>query len=509
MNETILSTESNGSKVEAKAVETPSKPNDSEGERQADEPGSPNGAPAADTNGVAATTTENNTITIQVRSTSPPPAEDQTDAGASVSSSSTIIGAAAITRIEINGSNIKDTMNDIGGARDGSRSELGMGDDDDDDDDASDISSVINAPSVISQTPDRYGFMGGEQYTHESEPNPPPEVIRKREMKWLTMLSHWDTTMKNSFKTVRNRCRKGIPRSVRGRAWYYLCGAVYLHKKNPDTFKNLLDQEGKSECIEDIRKDLHRQFPWHEIFMEDGHGQEDLFRVLKAYSILNEKDGYCQAQAPIAATLLMHMPAEEAFWCLVAVCDKYLKGYYSPGMEQLQLDGDILFGLLKRVSPTVYKHLKKQKIEPVLYMTEWFLCAYTRTLPWSSVLRVWDMFLCEGVKILFRVGLVLLKYTLGRTDVLKQCPNMYDTLPVLKNLPNYVTHENFMVVQMKRLDISDDQMRREHYKQVMKRKKAEKKKAKLEAAQKRLQQKEARSVSSSRQNVNISQETAL
>lgn len=128
-------------------------------------------------------------------------------------------------------------------------------------------------------------------------------------MKWLNMLSHWDTFMKNNFKTVRNRCRKGIPRSVRGRAWYYLCGAVYLHKKNPDHFKNLLDQEGKPECIEDIRKDLHRQFPWHEIFMEEGHGQKDLFRVLKAYSILNEKDGYCQAQAPIAATLLMHMPA--------------------------------------------------------------------------------------------------------------------------------------------------------------------------------------------------------
>lgn len=83
-------------------------------------------------------------------------------------------------------------------------------------------------------------------------------------------------------------------------------------------------------------------------------------------------------------------------------------------------------------------------------MTEWFLCGYTRTLPWASVLRVWDTFLCEGVKILFRVGLVLLKYTLGRSEVLKQCPNMYDTLPVLKNLPNYVTHETFLVVQMKK-----------------------------------------------------------
>lgn len=60
--------------------------------------------------------------------------------------------------------------------------------------------------------------------------------------------------------------------------------------------------------------------------------QRDLFQVLKAYSILNSSVGYCQAQAPLAAFLLMHMPAEQAFWCLVSICDKYLGGYYSQGM---------------------------------------------------------------------------------------------------------------------------------------------------------------------------------
>ena len=33
-------------------------------------------------------------------------------------------------------------------------------------------------------------------------------------------------------------------------------------------------------------------------------------------------------QAPIAALLLMNMPAEDAFWCLTAICDKYIPGYY-------------------------------------------------------------------------------------------------------------------------------------------------------------------------------------
>ena len=28
----------------------------------------------------------------------------------------------------------------------------------------------------------------------------------------------------------------------------------------------------------------------------------------------------------------MHMPAEQAFWCLVSICEKYLPGYYSAGL---------------------------------------------------------------------------------------------------------------------------------------------------------------------------------
>ena len=66
-------------------------------------------------------------------------------------------------------------------------------------------------------------------------------------------------------------------------------------------------------------------------------GQAELYRVLKAYSVLNPVDGYCQAMAPIAALLLMNMPSEQAFWCLVAICDKYIPGYYSPGMEAIQV----------------------------------------------------------------------------------------------------------------------------------------------------------------------------
>ena len=70
--------------------------------------------------------------------------------------------------------------------------------------------------------------------------------------------------------------------------------------------------------------------------------------------------------APVAALLLMHLPAEQAFWCLVSLCDKYIPGYYSPGMEAIQLDGDILFGLLRKVSPGAYRYVLYSTVQYVL-----------------------------------------------------------------------------------------------------------------------------------------------
>ncbi|KAF5891032.1 TBC1 domain family member 10A-like, partial [Clarias magur] len=300
-----------------------------------------------------------------------------------------------------------------------------------------------------SRETDKYGFIGGAQkYTAESAQDVPPEVLRQRELKWLEMLKDWDKWISKRFKKVRLRCQKGIPPSMRGRAWLYLSGGKVKKERNSATFKELDSREGDPKWVDVIERDLHRQFPFHEMFVSrGGHGQQDLFRVLKAYTLYRPDEGYCQAQAPIAAVLLMHMPAEDAFWGLVQICEKYLPGYYSAGLEAVQLDGEILHSLLKRVCSVAYRHLDKHKIEPVLYMMEWFMCAFSRTLPWASVLRVWDMFLCDGVKIIFRVGLVLLKSMLGSRDKLKACPGQYETMEVLRAIEPRYMQEAYLVHQ--------------------------------------------------------------
>jgi hypothetical protein len=103
-------------------------------------------------------------------------------------------------------------------------------------------------------------------------------VARRREQKWLDMFARWSSFIETRFDKVKARCRKGIPPSVRGQAWYHLSAAKYRHEntdRNSPTgsvFNHYLTQTPASYVLEDIRKDLARSFPDHEMFRDDGCG---------------------------------------------------------------------------------------------------------------------------------------------------------------------------------------------------------------------------------------------
>ncbi|XP_007562254.1 TBC1 domain family member 10B [Poecilia formosa] len=335
--------------------------------------------------------------------------------------------------------------------------------------DGSSVGSDSEINGLTLRRTDKYGFLGGNQYSDSGEKEVRVEVARQRELKWLDMFCHWDKWVKHRFQKVKLRCRKGIPSSLRSKAWQLLSDSQELLEANPGKFDELEREPGEAKWLDIIEKDLHRQFPFHEMFAaRGGHGQQDLYRILKAYTVYRPDEGYCQAQAPVAAVLLMHMPAEQAFWCLVQICEKYLPGYYSAGLEAIQLDGEIFFSLLRRTCPMAYRHLKKFKIDPILYMTEWFMCIFSRTLPWSSVLRVWDMFFCEGVKIIFRVGLVLLKQMLGSVDKLRELQGMYETMERLRNISPDTIREDVLVQEIIMLPVTEALIEKECSVQVRK-----------------------------------------
>ncbi|KAK5986668.1 Rab-GAP TBC domain-containing protein [Trichostrongylus colubriformis] len=333
------------------------------------------------------------------------------------------------------------------------------------------LEEAIEEESEVPAETDRFGFFvrSDEVYPVRTESSINLDKLRKREKKWIHMLDNWRYFMDEKFPTVRERCRKGIPPSMRGKAWKYLCGATYQMEvsSNRTVFDRCMSQPGDPKWIDEIEKDLNRQFPNHEMFSRTGKfgdaGKEDLFQLLKAWTVLHPEEGYCQGQAPVASVLLMHMPLRDAFYCFVQICHRYLPDYYSPGLEAVQVDGDILVQLLKEKSRISYQHMKKQNVEPVLYMVEWFMCIFCRTLPWPTVLRVWDMFFCEGAKVLFKVAVVLFKYGLGSKEQCKQYPDLHSIVTRLRNLPQKITSEEFLVEKVCELNLNDADLEKIHF----------------------------------------------
>lgn len=325
----------------------------------------------------------------------------------------------------------------------------------------------LNGPPV-----DRHGFVGRHKQASEANNDVTADVYRQRELKWVEMLQNWDKWVAKKFPKVKERCRKGIPSSVRGRAWQNLSGSIGLKNQNNGVFETLVERESPDwEKI--IEKDLSRTFPFHELFSEkNGPGQRDLFNILKAYAIYDPKTGYCQAMAPVVAVLLMHMTAEEAFWCLVMICDRYIPGYYSPKLEAVQMDGAIFGGLLDKYVPHVAKHMKLHHIDPLMYMTEWFMCLLARNLPFATVLRVWDMFFCEGMKVLFRTTLAIMKLALTPKD-LPRCQGLFETNERLRRLPMKLMQEDSLIPVCLSLKLSMKDLRKEHEHQLSKRPKGE------------------------------------
>ncbi|XP_015456867.3 EVI5-like protein isoform X1 [Astyanax mexicanus] len=224
---------------------------------------------------------------------------------------------------------------------------------------------------------------------------------------WGRIVNEWEEVRKKKEKQLKELVRKGIPHHFRAIVWQLLCSAQNLPIK--DQYSELLKMT--SPCEKLIRRDIARTYPEHEFFKEkDSLGQEVLFNVMKAYSLVDREVGYCQGSAFIVGLLLMQMPEEEAFCVFVKLMQDYrLRELFKPSMAELGLCMYQFECMIQEQLPELHMHFQAQSFHTSMYASSWFLTIFLTSFPLPVATRIFDIFMCEGLEIVFRVGLAILQ----------------------------------------------------------------------------------------------------
>ncbi|KAL2797002.1 rab-GTPase-TBC domain-containing protein [Aspergillus keveii] len=210
--------------------------------------------------------------------------------------------------------------------------------------------------------------------------------------------------------TFHKLIRVGLPNRLRGEIWEVASGSLYLRLRSPKLYSETLAKfEGQeSLAIDEIEKDLNRSLPEYAGFQsEEGIGR--LRRVLTAYSWTNAEIGYCQAMNIVVAALLIYMSEAQAFFLLSVLCDRLVPGYYSTTMYGTLLDQKVFESLVEKTMPVLWEHLSKSDVQLSVVSLPWFLSLYINSMPLVFAFRVLDVFFLEGPKVLFQVGLAILR----------------------------------------------------------------------------------------------------
>ena len=122
-----------------------------------------------------------------------------------------------------------------------------------------------------------------------------------------------------------------------------------------------------------------------------------------------------------------------------------MRGLFGEGMLETHMALYVADRLTHQYLPKLARHFDRENIHVTMYATQWLLTLYTSSFEFDLVLRVWDAFLGEGWKIIYRVMLALLIQ--NQSKLLKM--GFEDILAFLREMPSHVNGETVLDAAMK------------------------------------------------------------
>eukprot|EP01006_Ploeotia_vitrea_P053614 TRINITY_DN67802_c7_g1_i1.p1 TRINITY_DN67802_c7_g1~~TRINITY_DN67802_c7_g1_i1.p1 ORF type:complete len:470 (+),score=30.47 TRINITY_DN67802_c7_g1_i1:45-1454(+) len=269
--------------------------------------------------------------------------------------------------------------------------------------------------------------------------------------KWINLVPRLKPLIQKDRNYARTLLMRGVPAPLRGVVWQITADSMAGVHQRGEQYAAALDKPVADSTKNVIERDLARTFPDNPLFQgaEDvdddasehnnswasSVGQRALYHVLRCLAVQNPVVGYCQGMAFVVGTMLLHMNEVEAFSLFLKLEGLFhLHQLYGERLELLKQYCHTLDILIEKRFPKLKEHMVTQGITATeLFATEWFMTLFTNKQTFTWCCRIWDVFMLDGWKWIFKVCLGLLKMEYHK---LMGCRDLAELLTALKTLLN-------------------------------------------------------------------------
>lgn len=267
------------------------------------------------------------------------------------------------------------------------------------------------------------------------------------------ILPNWDKKRKS--KQVERLVKKGLPPKVRGEVWlrfignpmgitqdFFMINVTKAQKLRLQLEAGNLEAVGKEGSLKFINTDISRTFHQMGYFREGSPLNFQLRDMLEAFTISRPDIGYVQGMSYVAGILLLNLEPYKAFVVLVNIISSpLLIPFYRLDQVGITRRCQMFRLLLRHNLPELTDHFETEGVKPGMFLIEWFLTLFARTLNQDLTSRIWDLYVMNGPVVLFQTGIALLKIvapSLANED-------LAGIMTVIGSIGSYVVDGDFLV----------------------------------------------------------------